>query len=337
MSRRPRPDLAGRLLAVAVRLLPARRRSWDRAMRAELAAIEPSAARWRFALGCARAVLSRPALRDLRYPLLMAGVLAGAAVGTSRIASGPLRWGLLGSATALLAVAVLGRRQGLLGPVRPVRVARLVRALGYLLTGGLALGFALFMAGSGNQDEQARGGLPVLTVLFACYLLGYLTVTAQRSAATTRALATGAGAGAAAAGVWVLAALAVGPIPTDIAPALIVVGLGMFAAALANSAERHRVGPAVPLAVLVAGMAGLLTIVVAVFALSTWGPPGLIPDLAPYALTPADDLAQSRNEVVDPYVAVLFLGSLVAVALSIVSAVTGRRPAPRAAIRPEAR
>ncbi len=337
MSRRVRSDVAGRVLAVAVRLLPAERREWGRAMRAELAAIEPPAARWRFALGCVRAAVIRPALLpDIGYPLLMAGVLVVVAVWTSPIASAPMRWGLLGSAAVLVTVSFLGRRPGLLGPVKRGPVARLVRAVGYLLIGGLALGFAFFMTASGNADEQARGALPGLTVVLTCYLVGYLTVTAQRSAASTRALASGAGAGAAAAAIWTVSALAVGPIPTDIGSALILVGLGVLAAAFANRAERHRSGRAVPFAMLVAGMAGLLMIVVVVFALSTWGPPSLIPDLVPSALTPADDLAQSRDEVVDPYVAVLFLGCLVAVALSIVSIATGHRAphrrVPRSAI-----
>ena len=50
-------DLADRYLACVVRLLPAARREWGRAMRAELAAIDDAAERRRFALGCTRVVL----------------------------------------------------------------------------------------------------------------------------------------------------------------------------------------------------------------------------------------------------------------------------------------
>lgn len=61
--------------------------------------------------------------------------------------------------------------------------------------------------------------------------------------------------------------------------------------------------------------------------LSSYGPSGLIPDLARAALTPADDLAQSRDEVVDPYVALMFLGCLLAGVLSVVSIATRRQAA----------
>jgi hypothetical protein len=60
-----------------------------------------------------------------------------------------------------------------------------------------------------------------------------------------------------------------------------------------------------------------------VLLLSSYGPAWLIPDLVPAALSPADDLANSRVEIQDPYVAMLFLAALV---LTIAS-ITGRRPA----------
>jgi hypothetical protein len=49
-----------RLLAVAVRLSPRERRDWCGAMLAELAQLEHSPTRWRFALGCAHAALFPP-------------------------------------------------------------------------------------------------------------------------------------------------------------------------------------------------------------------------------------------------------------------------------------
>lgn len=54
----PRTDGATRLLRLTARLLPG---DWGRAMEAELAAIGPGTERWRFALGCTRAALTRPA------------------------------------------------------------------------------------------------------------------------------------------------------------------------------------------------------------------------------------------------------------------------------------
>jgi hypothetical protein len=70
--------------------------------------------------------------------------------------------------------------------------------------------------------------------------------------------------------------------------------------------------------------------------LSSYGPARLIPDLVPAALTPADDLANSRIEIQDPYVALLFLSCLLAFALSAACVVT-RRPTPSSAGGPAAR
>ena len=78
--RAPRPERRmspEALLRWAVRLLPAHRREWGRAMEAELAGLD--AGRWRFALSCSRGVL-RPA-RDDRPALpwlLVAGAAAAA-------------------------------------------------------------------------------------------------------------------------------------------------------------------------------------------------------------------------------------------------------------------
>jgi hypothetical protein len=81
------------------------------------------------------------------------------------------------------------------------------------------------------------------------------------------------------------------------------------------------------LAALCAGTVTMLLVFVLVVLLSSYGPPRLIPDLVPAALSPADDLANSRIEIQDPYVALLFLAGLLAVALCIASIAT-RRPAP---------
>jgi len=69
-----------------------------------------------------------------------------------------------------------------------------------------------------------------------------------------------------------------------------------------------------------------LLVFVDVLLLSSYGPAWLIPDLVPAALSPADDLANSRIEIQDPNVAMLFLACLAALVLTIAS-ITGRRPA----------
>lgn len=55
-----RANLPDRMLAWAVRRMPAERREWGVAMLAELAALRRPATRWRFALSCTRVALFPP-------------------------------------------------------------------------------------------------------------------------------------------------------------------------------------------------------------------------------------------------------------------------------------
>jgi len=325
---RTRRDGADRLLAGLVRLLPSGRREWGVAMRAELAGIGPRRARWRFAAGCLRVVATRPhVLNRVGYPLLATAALATVLWWTDRIGYAPLRWGVFGLILLLVAVSWLGRRRGPVGPVASDRATRAVRAGGYLLIGTLAWAVVASLDGRDHDPgEQARVGLPVFTVLLTGYLLAYLAVTARRSAATARALTAGAVAGTAAAALWTGVALAVPPVPANIGLALLLVTLAMAGAALAAArrepaARGERAGHPEQsvLAALCAGTSAALLIVLIVGALSTFGAPRLIPDLAPAALTAADDLAQSRVELQDPYLALLFLGWLVALVQTVAS------------------
>jgi hypothetical protein len=63
-----------------------------------------------------------------------------------------------------------------------------------------------------------------------------------------------------------------------------------------------------------------------VTGLSRYGPASLIPQIVPHALTLADRLANSRIEIEDPYVALLFLGDPMAAALGGLAAATRRAP-----------
>jgi hypothetical protein len=80
------------------------------------------------------------------------------------------------------------------------------------------------------------------------------------------------------------------------------------------------------LAVLCVSTISPLLVFAEVVLLSSYGPAWLIPDLVPAALSPADDLANSRIEIQDPYVAMLFLACLSAVGLTVAS-IAGRRAA----------
>src|SRR5262245_703943 len=53
-------EIPERLLAIAVRRMPAERREWGAAMLAELAILQHPVTRWRFALDCARVALLAP-------------------------------------------------------------------------------------------------------------------------------------------------------------------------------------------------------------------------------------------------------------------------------------
>jgi hypothetical protein len=330
---RPGRDAAERLLAGAIALLPAGRREWGRAMRAELAGIQPRGERRRFALGCVRVVAVEPAvLRGAGYPVLTAGVVVAILWWTSTIAYAPLHWGLVGGVLVLVAVSWLGRRSGPFGPAGDSWAARLVRLAGHLLVGALAAAAVVSAPSHGDPGEQARNGVPIFTVLLSTYLLGFLAVTARRSAANPRVLIAAAASGGGAAVLWAAAALSFPPIPASVGVALVVTAAAAVVAASASAGHggrsEHRL-----LAALCAATFAALLIVMLVVGLSSYGPPSLIPDLAPAALTPADDLAQSRDEVVDPYVALLLLGCLLAGALSVASVAT-RRQAPEAAPDP---
>jgi hypothetical protein len=323
------PDAAGWLLAGAVWLLPADRREWGAAMRADLAQIGGRRARWGFATGCVRVVATRPAvLRRVGYPLLMAGALAATLWWTSRIAYPPLHWGSVTAVVVLLALAWLGRHRGPLGPVADSWTARAVRAGGYLM---LAAWTVTLMAAMSEREsaEQARYGVPIFTVMLTSYLIGFLTLTANRSAATARILAAGlAGAGVAAA-VWTAAVFMAPPIPVDLGPATTLIALGMVMAA--SAAGRPAGGERHLLAALCAGTVASMLILSLVVLLSVFAPPSLIPDLAPAALTPADDLAQSRVEIQDPYLWILLLGAVIAT-LQSAAALASRHRVP---VRPD--
>jgi hypothetical protein len=316
-----RRDAPWWLLAAAVRLLPPGRRAWGSAMRAELAGIDARRERWEFAGGCTRALMTRSATaRRIGYPLLTVAAVSVALWWTGRITYVPLHVGSMAVVLVLLAVAWLGRLSGPLGPVAGGPAARGLRAGGGLLLGVWTASLMVSMAEK-NSAEQAVYGVPIFGVVLTINLVGLLALTARRSAATPRALTAGlAGAGLAVL-VWTVAVCATPPIPVRSTPAVLLIVAGATAAAwAAGGGGRERL-----LAALCAGTAGIMLLLTVLVLLSTFGPATLIPDLASAALTPADDLEQSRREIQDPYVAVLLLGALVA-ALQSAVALGGRRP-----------
>jgi hypothetical protein len=293
-------------------------------MAAELAIIGPGRSRWAFAAGCAGVVATQtPVLRRVGYPLLMIGVLAATLGWTAPIGYAPLRWGLVGLVGTLVLVAWSGRRAGPLGPVGEGRAARGLRAGGYLLISALAVEAVVFMGRAHNPDDKARYGVPIFTVMFVGYLLGFLALTARRSTATTRTLVAGMVAGGAAAVGWTVAVVVAPPIPPDVTPAIMLIALGMgVAAAVANRRAGAQTGL---LAAVCAGTVAALLILNVVGVLSAFGPSRLIPDLAPAALSRAEDVAQSRIELGDSYLWLVLFGWLIAVLQCVASLATRQR------------
>lgn len=292
------------LLAIVVRLLPARHRDWGLAMRAETAALPPGRQRWAHALGCAGAVLAQPAaLRSVGYPLAALTVLGLVLRWSAGIADAPLRWSLVAAVALLLAVACLGR---IAGPVGPGVAPRAVRAGGFMVVGAMTALFAAAADGHGPPEEQARTGVPILAALLAGYLAAALVLTAARTAPSGRALLTGVAVASAAAGLWLAAQLAFPPLPAHVGGAVCTVGCGVAAVTLLRPGTTRDT----TLAALCVAVLAPLLVFLGVVAASSHGPAWLIPDLVQAAPTPAADLAASRIELQDPYVALLLLAGL---------------------------
>jgi hypothetical protein len=322
-----RPDSAGRVLAAAVRLLPPARREWGTAMRAELAGIGPGRERWVFTLGCLRVIATRPAVwRRSGYPLLTLAVMAAALRGTARVWYAPLHWELIGMVAALVLAAWLGRVRPF-GPVGAALTARSVRACGYLLIGvwsaKIVADMAAHLDNPGDQVPEA----PVMAAVCLAYLFGLQAMTARRSRAAGRVLVAGLASGGAAAAAWTATVVLAPPIPDDSTPAVLLTAVGMGVAAVAAGGRHGALGRL--LAAAGAGTVAALLIVDVVAVSTSFGAPWLIPDLAPAALSPAEDLAQSRIELVEPYLWLLLLGALIAAAQGVASLATRRPAAPR--------
>jgi hypothetical protein len=188
----------------------------------------------------------------------------------------------------------------------------------------MAVELVVSMAGKDNPGEQARWGVPVFTLLLTGCLAGFLAVTARRSAVTGVVLATAAVAGVGAAGAWIGIVFVLPPIPASPARAL---AFGVLATALVAylSVRRRGSEASAALAGLTAALVCYLLVAQAVILLSSYGAARLIPDLVPAALSPADDLSNSRIEIQDPYVGLLAIALFVAATLTVGSILSRSR------------
>ena len=184
-------DLSSRVLAAAVRLLPADRAQWGRAMVAELSHLHGRISRRRFVAGCLRAILLAPRGQDAPGRTVV-GVVAVAAIGCVGLVAyglvhypglrtGPGVWVATAAFLAaivgylLTAVVVIGR---LTGPRR--------RMLPLALIGGPAVTVLWLLVGIAATSSRVSGVLPVVLIPLGSLALGGAAAWRGRSAAEGR-------------------------------------------------------------------------------------------------------------------------------------------------------
>ena len=172
-------DGPGWLLAAAAATLPPDRRDWGAAMTTELTQVQGSAARWRFAAGCARAAGFPP--RGSRMTVLVAGALAVAALAATARATGAAL--PAGRVFALSFVGLLGglatltvarsRRAGRAGPGPAVTITALAGIAGCIAyTTHYLINYPL--THHGHPPVTSATLPPVTAVVFAVGLAGCL-------------------------------------------------------------------------------------------------------------------------------------------------------------------
>jgi hypothetical protein len=309
-------DAAERLLGWSVRMLPARRREWGRAMQAELAAIEPGPARWGFALGCARAALGHPAtIAGVAQRLPAAAVVIGAALFAGGIRPASLRREVIAMVAILALVSWLARRGAIFGPAARGRTARVVGAAGFAVIATETLIFIGWARGRGPDGGSATTLVVVWTAMLTVYSIALARLTARRSAVSRRTLVAGAGTGVTAAAAWLAAAALDPAVPTSSGPAVVAIAAGAACAGLASGRPFGR-GTQSRIAGLCAAAGGALLIAVMID-----GPLRLF---SPWVANSAPPASGSVERLVDS-IGVWWLGCLLAAALSLAI----RSPRPR--------
>ncbi|MFI5897853.1 hypothetical protein ACIA5D_48000 [Actinoplanes sp. NPDC051513] len=317
-------DRPARLLGAAVRVMPAGRRDWGRAMQAELAAIEDHSDRRGFAWGCLRAAAVQFHL--LRGTLHVFAVLAvvGTLVAWAATVDNPaLAWMLSMVMSVLAVVCWAARRAGMLGPTDDGVAAWLLRSGGYLIAVAICAVAVAHTHPATLEAADAGSAVLGLSTIAAGFLIGLASVAARRSAATARVMLTGVGSALAATAGWLVVVLVAPPIPATAGWALAATAVAAVIAVLANSGESSTT-QACLLAGLIATATTMALIFGSVLLLAHLGPDSLIPDITPAAL-PGQHISESRTEIVDPYALILFLGGAAATVLGL-AAVATRRP-----------
>ena len=322
----PANKLAGVLLRVVVAFLPARRREWGRAMRAEFANLDDASACWPFVLGCLRATLSQASVSAAGGVLASAGSIGAVIALTARTAYPPLRAALIAYVVLLVAVAWAGRLSALAPANRP---AGWLRLGGVALVGLFATGVVTGLGTGGNPVDRAVAGVPILAAVSCCYLGAVVVATAGHGRSGGYG-SSGLTVGAAAGVLWAAAVLVFPPVPIAASAAW----LSMLVAAVAATALalRRTRGPGFAVEPALAAAATCALVIDVVAGLIAWlAPVRFIPLLAEGSgpLTPSARIAQSRTELGDHYIAVLFVGALTALGLVVAMVVSRRAAAPK--------
>jgi len=319
-------DLASHVLAFAVGLLPGHRSDWGLAMQAELAALDGVRVRRRYALGCARAVLSQgAAVRAIAVHAiaLTFGVVAFAFAASVRVVG--VRIETMAFVVVLGVVAWSGRRGGPLGPVAEDRLAQRIRGGGYAVLGTYTMLGLASLRSSGNLEH--KGGVWMLYLAVALYLSAVLCATARRTAARTGTLQLTSALTVAGLAAWWIPMLALATVRADAGWALLSSTLTVLLGLAAGSVLRWP-RQQVRLAALAAGVATSLLI----FLAAQWTfllLPHSVPDVGFVpGMTAAGHVQQNRAEAIDPYVSELFFGALLAALLIAASTATTRVPRP---------
>jgi hypothetical protein len=137
-------------------------------------------------------------------------------------------------------------------------------------------------------------------------------------------LATAAGSGLAATVLWLALVVITPPIPASVGSALTLTCTAAITAVLTNTG-RYGTTQGCLLAGLLAAATAMALISAGVVGLAHWGPDILILAITPHPF-PGNRVAESRIEIVDPYVLILVLSAMAATALGLAAVVT-RRPA----------
>ena len=323
----PARDLAGRYLEVVARFLPASRREWGEAMRAELATLERASDRRGFALGCTRAALLPGAATPAAVRSL-AGVGVAALILAGEYALTRVTGQLIALVPVLVLLAWLGRRQSYFGPVRPDRVTRAVRSGGYALVAACLVALIVAEGGSGLSRHDSLRWAPAFTLALTLVTAAFLAMTARGSRVSGTPLAAGALAGlaAGAAGFVVLPFERAGTPLAHGLPgqgtwlALVVFGAPATVALLTG--RRARSAEQAVMAALCAGataamLAALLGFSAIVFL------PGRVPDIVgpvmPSGATAAQRQLENTIEASDPYFGLLVFGASLAAVLWVMA------------------